>query len=514
MKTEEKMKVQSRAKKRTPYSHIFRLSHWILAFGMLFLILSGYGIHSVSMPSWSIFDKYPSFYPAFRTIHWHKIAAIIFAPASIVALVSFLPKIRRMQTSSLRKTTNTILVLSGVVSAVTGTGLVFSDMPVSVYLICRFLHAFFGMLVIPVSLLIHIVLALFKYWRLLVPSFAPIRQGRWIQTGWLVLGLALSWCLFTRMIPTQMGLNEITVKKVDRMIQRADQLELLPWETADFLGVRLANGVGFRAGTTRADIRALYNDRYLYMKIGWEDATYNRLFRPWIKTDTGWMHLNPGGSDEKIYNEDKLALLFPIRKTGDFQKFGCSTFCHNNDKNNFGMHSPPPECLVDVWHWKSVRTDPLGHADDKYWLGSGEITPDTEARYGDPGESGYANNMVEGVSNPIMLPSGSDSVLMGALVLSRSEIYTKSASEKMAVGSAVPGVIVSEMQGDRADILCRSIYQEGMWTVYLARKLDTGSPYDVLFQPGGEYDFALAAFDHSSFRHAYNHKSCRLVFEE
>lgn len=508
------MKVKSQTKKRTPYSHVFRLSHWILAFGMLFLILSGYGIDSISMPSWSILEKYPSFYPTFRTIHWHKIAAIIFAPASIIALVSFLPKIRRMHISGLRKTTNTILVLSGVVCAVTGTGLVFSDMPVPLYLICRFLHAFFGMLVAPVSLLIHIVLALFKYARLLVPSFAPIRQGRWMQTGWLLLGLALSWCLFTRMIPTHMGLNALTVKKVNRMIRQADQIELLPWETADSLKVRLVNGVGFHAGATRANIRALYNDQYIYLKIDWEDATYNRLYRPWIKTDTGWMHLNPGGSDEKIYNEDKMALLFPIHKNSDFQKFGCSTFCHNNEKNSFGMHWTPPDCPLDVWHWKSVRTDPLGHVDDKYWLGTGEISPDIEARHGDPGESSYANNMVEGVSNPIMLPSGYDSILMGALVLSKSEIYTKAASEKMPVGSAVPGVIISEIQGDRADILCRSRYREGSWTVYVARKLDTGSPYDVLFQPGGEYDFAMAAFDHSSFRHAYNQKSYRLVFEK
>ena len=83
-----------RKQKKTAYAHLFRLSHWLLGAGMLFLIFSGYGIHSVSMPSWAVFERYPSFYPILRIIHWHTIAGIIFAPASIIALMFFLPKIK------------------------------------------------------------------------------------------------------------------------------------------------------------------------------------------------------------------------------------------------------------------------------------------------------------------------------------------------------------------------------------------------------------------------------------
>jgi hypothetical protein len=280
------------------------------------------------------------------------------------------------------------------------------------------------------------------------------------------------------------------------------------------LHVRLVNGAGFHSGTTRAVLSALNNGRTLYMRIEWEDPVYNRLYRPWIKTDDGWMHLNPGGSDEKIYNEDKMALLFPVRESAGFERFGCSLYCHNNENNSFGVHSTPPDAMTDVWHWKSVRTDPMGYADDKYWLGTEEVPADSRARHGDPGDGGYANNMVEGVENPMMLPTGIGSIRMGALLLSEAQIYTKAAAERMPAGIAVPGAVVSEASGDRADIRCRSEYRDGHWTVYLVRKLDTGSRFDVLFEPGKAYDFAMAAFDHASFRHAYNHQVYRLVIEK
>lgn len=509
------MKVRNSVRQRIiPYAHLFRLSHWILAAGMFFLILSGYGIHSISMPSWSMLDNYPSLYPTLRTIYWHKIAGMLFAPVSIIALVLFLPKIRGFHASSLRKITNLFLVISGVVCTITSIGLIYTNVPAPIYHTCRFLHALCGMLVAPVSLLAHIFLALFKYFRLLVPSFAPIRQSRWVHIVWLVLGFILSWCLFTRYIPHHAGLNVLTAQMVNETISRADQIDRLPWNTAVPFDIKLNNGVGFNFGVTQASLRALYNEEYVYMKIQWKDSTYNRIYRPWIKTDEGWMHLNPGGSDEKIYNEDKLALVFPIRKNTEFRRYGCSIFCHNNENNGFGKHWTAPDSIVDVWHWKSVRTDPMGYVDDKYWLGTGEITAESEGRHGDPGESGYANNLVEGISNPIMLPNDLDSIMLGALIQSRAGIYTKTAADKIPVGSAIPGVIISETQGDRADIRCRSSYREGIWTVRIIRKLDTGSPYDVIFKPGEAYDFAMAAFDHSSFRHAYNHQTYRLIFEK
>jgi Ni,Fe-hydrogenase I cytochrome b subunit len=501
-----------RAIRKTPYAHLFRLSHWILAAGMIFLILTGYGVNSVSMPSWSIFGKYPSFYPTFRTIYWHKFIGMVFAPASIIALILFIPKMAGLKISNLRKIVGLFVVGSAVVCAVTSLGLIYTNIPAWLYHFCRFMHAFCGMLIAPIALLTHIYLALFKYFRLLVPSFAPFRQSRWPQALWLFFGLVLSWSIFTRFVSYHSNLSLLTARKVSQSIPDAGQIDRLPWDFARAMDIQLVNGAGFDSGVTRASIQALYSDNYFYMRIRWQDSVYDRMYRPWVKTETGWMHLNPGGSDENIYNEDKFALLFPINKDMDFQRYGCSMYCHNDQKDHRGQHWTPNDRPVDVWHWKATRMDPMGYVDDKYWLGTGAVSPDKEGRKGDPGHEGYATNAVDGVSHPIMLPTGIDAETMGALILSKAEVYTKTAADRLPVGSVIPGALISEANGDRADVRCRSAYENNTWTLQIVRKMDTGSPYDVIFRPGHEYDFTIAAFDHTAHRHAYNHQVYRLYF--
>jgi hypothetical protein len=510
---ENRMRISDPKKsKTTPYAHPFRIAHWMLAAGTAFLILTGFGIHSVSMPSWSVPGRYPFFYPTFRSIYWHRIAGIFVAPASVVALICFLQRSSGTRISGLRKITNLLLSFSTVVCSITSLGLIYTDIPPFLYHLSRFLHAVCGMIVAPLSLLAHSLLAFFRYFRLLAPSFAPLRQGRWIKVLWLAAGCVVSWGVLTRYIPRHAGMNRLVAAKISMKISDARQCATLPWEKAASLEIRLVNGAGFDFGETRAVLRALYNDTHIFFRIQWDDPVYNRLYRPWIKTDGGWMHLNPGGSDEKVYNEDKMAILFPLEKDPDFEKYGCSIYCHNDAESGFGKHWTPGERIVDVWHWKSVRTDPLGYADDKYWQGLGKLAAGSQGRHGDPGTEGYLNNVVDGISNPVMLPTGIDSILMGALLQTKAEIYTKAAAGKFPEGSAVPGVIIYEATGDRADIRCRSTYNKGAWTVWMMRKLDTGSRYDVIFEPGKEYDFAMTAFDHSSFRHAYNQQAYCLVF--
>ena len=43
----------------------------------------------------------------------------------------------------------------------------------------------------------------------------------------------------------------------------------------------------------------------------------------------------------------------------------CATMCHIPEMYTTGGGH------VDVWHWKAVRSAPLGCADDKWWSGEG-----------------------------------------------------------------------------------------------------------------------------------------------
>ncbi len=500
--------------KKTAYAHLFRLSHWLLGAGMLLLILTGFGVHSVSMPSWSVFGRYPSYYPGLRMILWHKIIGIIFAPPTVIALFLFLRKRKSINLSDLRRIATVLLLGAGTACVITSLGLIYTNIPAWLYHFCRFIHAVCGMIFAPAAILIHVYLALFRYFPLLTPSFAPLRQSRWPEVIWLAVGLVVSWGIFTRFINMHSDASVLTALKIRETVSEAKQIDSLPWSKSEKMVVKLVNGVGFDFGVTDVALQALYNDEYVYMKFQWKDDVYNRDYRPWVKTETGWIQMNPGGSDEVIYNEDKLALLFPIKRDLEFERYGCAVYCHNNQKTGRGQHWTGEDKPVDVWHWKSVRLDPMGFVDDQYWLGTGKISMNKQARLNDPGEAGYGNNKVEGVPRPIMLPASFDAVIKGALLQSKAVIYTKAASDQFPEGSVVPGVIVYEPTADRADIKCYSTYEDNQWTLRIMRKLDTGSKYDVIFKPGKKYAFTLAAFDHNANRHSYNQQVYRLYFAQ
>jgi hypothetical protein len=84
---------------------------------------------------------------------------------------------------------------------------------------------------------------------------------------------------------------------------------------------------------------------------------------------------------------------------------------------------------------------------------------------------------------------------------------------KFKAGDEVASYIVYRLVGDRGDIRVASRWQNGMWTYEVARKLTTGSQYDVQFSDMGKtYTFGVAAFDNAQVRHAVGWEPMKLVF--
>ena len=84
----------------------------------------------------------------------------------------------------------------------------------------------------------------------------------------------------------------------------------------------------------------------------------------------------------------------------------------------------------------------------------------------------------------------------------------------MPVGSYIPGIVISEFVGDRADFKAGWKYENGTWTVEFGRKLTTGSQYDVQFSDlTAFYYFGVAVFENASVRHAYENGASFLVFQ-
>ena len=135
-------------------------------------------------------------------------------------------------------------------------------------------------------------------------------------------------------------------------------------------------------------------------------------------------------------------------------------------------------------------------------------------RYGDPKDGGgYKNNDSKDQPHPAFLQAERSAPGLGAILPGQEIEYTDELAAAIPPGTIVPGMISSPFQGDRGDLKCKSVHVNGLWTLYYRRKLDTGSEYDVRFEPGGSYAFGCAAFDHVSKRHAYSFNVFRLLID-
>jgi len=162
------------------------------------------------------------------------------------------------------------------------------------------------------------------------------------------------------------------------------------------------NMTGSKDGLTPfpVDVRAAYDDTYLYMRFRWEDATetndVNRrrwYFNPGAAAIPDWdaqfslITEHPDAMVEQVstgwssnLNDDKFAVAWAIGDpdgiTTDgtneanlpagttFTQGGCAVACHGS----LGM--APPDGLIDLWHWKTSRSNPLGYVNDQ-WGGDG-----------------------------------------------------------------------------------------------------------------------------------------------
>ena len=172
-------------------------------------------------------------------------------------------------------------------------------------------------------------------------------------------------------------------------------------------------------GIYAVTVWSAYDDRHIYFKFRWADATRNDVRGRWTYTPGGWARnqgpamrthdpslLDPLLADRAIdANEDRLFLMFN-KSVRDFaENNGCAGLCHLGPNEEVeteevagtlyhvgggSMRTSRPDEEVDLWHWKATRSAALARSDDKY-IGCGTEAPDGtcsgNGRRGDGGES-------------------------------------------------------------------------------------------------------------------------------
>ncbi|MFZ5833352.1 MAG: ethylbenzene dehydrogenase-related protein [Planctomycetota bacterium] len=477
------------------FPHLFRLMHWLLTGSVLVLILTGFSLHAVARPAFSIFSGFlPDWMWGGRVNLWHLLAAMVFAPAVIASLLVCWNRGLRKRPVSLW------LLVGGLVMVVTGVLMLNPTGSIAGHKAIVLAHASFGLMILPALFLWHLVGGLTWKAGLLVDSFRPFRNPRWVQVALFVpLALATTWALANQW-PLRMPGRTLHVKHIETPVSGID-LSGLPWNETIPLTIATANGSGFDSGQTAVTVRALHDGNDIFVRAEWLDPTETRQYTPWQKTDQGWEHLVTNAADECVYYEDKFSMLFPIQPDSRFEQVGCALYCHAGGDNRYGKKEA--DSLVDVWHWKSTRTDPVGQLDDKYW-GNADPTSEDRGRHGDPETGGgYKANGEKKTDHPAFLPDDFASVRQGIIPAEHAKPYDEAAAQAIPPGTIVPGMVVSAFEGDRGDVSCESHHEDGKWTLLIRRKLNTGSEFDTAFEPGESYSFGCAAFDCTSKRHSY-----------
>jgi hypothetical protein len=313
------------------------------------------------------------------------------------------------------------------------------------------------------------------------------------------------------------------------------------WAEAEPVLVETDSGANLGDGTSAVEIRAAATAEQIFFSFRWEDPTRSYKHLPLRKTEAGWrlMHNQYDVEDEDGYYEDKFAVLFnrsPEIGGGGTVHMGPNPHAGLPESlGGRGLHYTLDGSIADLWHWKSVRSEPSGFMDDNYIGPPLEPKPEEaagESRYKagyatDPGKAPYGNNFEHqgpgGYREPLtpkrlpaslellqemtgrvdLDPNVSDAAPL-YLPHSLSVPYSAEADAAIPVGTVIPGVLIADTpwEADRGDVRSAARWEDGTWTLEVSRKRVTGSKYDLPFDGAAPVYLWVSVFDHTQTRHS------------
>ncbi|MBF0161955.1 MAG: hypothetical protein HQL88_06680 [Magnetococcales bacterium] len=194
-------------------------------------------------------------------------------------------------------------------------------------------------------------------------------------------------------------------------------------------------------------IRMGHRDGRLYLAAQWPDKTQNALYRSWKLSHGQYVRANAG--------DDMFVVRFQL-----------------GDSFNRCMLTNTPY-RTDLWRWSAGRSNLAGVADDMSHAFSDRPFDQPAREYeGNKGLVYFLSRPDEGYPGWQSVPQpgpGTDAV--------------------------VPGIVkAGTPSGSRADVTATGVWENGQWTLEMARAFDTGDPGDVVFVAEGERVAQFAVF--------------------
>lgn len=347
--------------------------------------------------------------------------------------------------------------------------------------------------------------------------------------------VSLPWVLMRTTSHHRLVINAIDANEYIEINGHADEAL---WQAAPPITIFTHGGANFGDGSTPITLRALQNGSELFMHVEWDDATESLAHLPLVKTKTGW-EIQQDGFDEfneTQFYEDKFAII--LAENCDFAAAGTAHLgpqpLADKPKHWSGQgYHYSNNGLVDLWHWKAVRTNHMRLMDDNF-IGKPDIVRAGSRRYTagyqtDARESGAYKSNWKWYSPEKIVPkrlpidaqwlapyqAGGDigqAEIPWVLPWFDGEPYRQE-KDTYPIGTLLPSVLYTsnQFEGDRADVHAYATWRAGKWSLELFRKLNTGSTNDVTLRDG--LCLWVAAFDQAQIAHTRHVRPIKLHFK-
>ena len=272
------------------------------------------------------------------------------------------------------------------------------------------------------------------------------------------------------------------------------------------------------SGGTSLDIRSLYTDTDLYLRVIWQDVVENSGLPRWVYHDGNWTFTSPF--------EDGVGVYFPIGDPeGLFPEQGCMRTCHvqdwENPRNQERKFTYLPGERGDMWFWSAGLTNPWDFALDTLV----DDTPaDNNVGYHEDPEMAlgllknrHLTEYMEYVylSRPVYMQDPDIAPSLGPEFILRGEeaVFDQNfkdpqsgetgvnpiTHEPWRNGDVVGGYVLDHLPATglgQVDAMGSYDVVDQTWSLVMRRALDTGDPAnDVIFDDLSEtYQFAISLF--------------------
>jgi len=184
------------------------------------------------------------------------------------------------------------------------------------------------------------------------------------------------------------------------------------WNKAQVSKIALTGAGTVEGKPLEFKAKSVYTKNKIFFRFEWTDKDKSMNKKRWKYSGGEWTKIKG--------DEDRLGVTWEINRINKFATKGCAVLCHNESKNEKDWYYAVSSSKEkgDMWHWKAVRSNPVGYTEDGFVTTNPSKKPE-EGRKRDAGSGTKAkSNRTKDKSKPAFMqdPSKSPS-LPGSLLV-------------------------------------------------------------------------------------------------